>query len=269
MSNGVIINSSVFAVVTASSPMTKMLKSWKWAFLLPLSLACPVNAAPDSLQPSGEDIAVFRFDADEGGAASDALNSEATCTLGVETSWTKDGKSGGGIEFVERPSPLGAQSSFVRLPKGSLNGESFGISFWFLIPSQAPMDRDLYFVSNHHLYIRWVASRRAMEFGLKSPESGEYVGVSATLEKVAAAGGKSQTLEGDWFHFTGTYDGGKLRMYLDGILLGEANLQGSIADVEGFALGCQFWDPDPESAPNQFVGILDDLRFFRPAPATK
>jgi hypothetical protein len=269
MYNKIVINNSVFAVVTAASPITKMLKSWKWALLLPLTMVSAVNAAPDPLPASGEDIAVFHFDTDQGAVATDALNSGATCTLGIETTWTKNGKSGGGIEFIKRSSPLGAQSSLVRLPIGSLNGKSFGISFWFLIPSQAPIDRDLYFVSNHHFYIRWVASRRTMEFGLKSPESGEFVEAIASIEKAAIAGGKSQTLDGDWFHFTGTYDGQKLRMYLDGILIGETNLQGNIADLEGLALGCQFWDPDPEGSPNQFVGILDDLRFFKPTPATK
>ncbi|MFZ4683400.1 MAG: hypothetical protein ACOYMS_12915, partial [Terrimicrobiaceae bacterium] len=107
MRNELVINNSVFAVIAASHPIARMFKSWKPVFLLPLFLVSAVNAAPDPLQTSGEDIAVFRFDTDEGGVASDALNSGATCTLGAETSWTKDGKSGGGMEFVERPSPLG------------------------------------------------------------------------------------------------------------------------------------------------------------------
>jgi hypothetical protein len=217
---------------------------------------------------AGEDVAVFTFDQDEGSSASDSPNSAATCNFGPETRWTKNGKSGGGMEFFERQAPLGASSSVVRLPRGLLNGESFGISFWFLIPSQAPMDRDLFFISNGHLFIRWVAVRRAMEFGVISPVSGEWVGASGTIENVALSGRKSPTLEGHWFHFTGTYDGQKLRMHLDGILIGEASIQGTVAGMEEFSLGCQFWDPDP-AAPNQLVGILDDLRFFTPTPATE
>jgi hypothetical protein len=263
MSNENVINNSEFAGMPAACPITKIFRSWAGFLLLTFSIAIPVIAAPDPLQVSGEEIAVFHFDTDEGGVASDSLDSGATCTLGSETRWVKNGKSGGAIEFLERKSPLGPLSSVVRLPDSATHGESFGISFWFLIPSQVSMDQNLFFVSSDFLYIRWVASRRALEFGLKSPETGNYVGISSTIEQVAGASWKSETLEGSWFQFTGTYDGEKMRMYLDGVLLGEADLKGPLRGLGQLSLGCQFWEPDPAS-PNQFVGILDELRFFTP-----
>ena len=263
MSYEIVINNSEFAGMPPACPSTEIFRSWAGFLLLTLSTAIPVIAAPDPLHVSGEEIAVFHFDTDEGGIASDSLNSGATCSLGSETRWVKSGKSGGAIEFLERKSPLGPLSSVVRLPDSAAHGESLGISFWFLIPSQVSMDQDLFFVSSDFLYIRWVTSRRALEFGLKSPATGDYVGISSTIEQVAVASGKSETLEGNWFQFTGTCDGEKMRMYLDGILLGDADLKGPLPGLGLLTLGCQFWEPDPAS-PNQFVGILDDLRFFTP-----
>jgi hypothetical protein len=86
---------------------------------------------------------------------------------------------------------------------------------------------------------------------------------------VAPAALKSNTLEGFWYHFAGSYDGHTVRMYVDGKLLREATGKGVVANVEWFSLGCASWDPDSMTAPSQFLGVLDELRFSTLPPSVK
>jgi hypothetical protein len=228
--------------------------------------------SPVRLPPAATTVALFHFDQNTGKQPLAATGHGATGVLGPEVRWTPDGKFKGALEFIERTKPLGHNSTIVNLPPGALSGDAFAIDFWFLIPNTASMDRDLYFLSNNQVFFRWASQRRCLEFNLWLPKSGtpgEWVGCSSDLRAVAPAALKSYTLEGFWYHFAGSYDGHMVRMYVDGKLLGEAPGQGVVANVQWFSLGCASFDPDPTTAPNQFLGVLDELRFSAPPPAVK
>jgi len=64
--------------------------------------------------------------------------------------------------------------------------------------------------------------------------------------------------EGKWYHAVLTYDGSKVRAYINGELVGEASLTGSIAD-SGYDINI---GRNPAYEGDYFKGVIDEIRIF-------
>jgi len=68
---------------------------------------------------------------------------------------------------------------------------------------------------------------------------------------------------GRWVHVVGTYDGNKVTLYLDGMLLSTAIITSRVTSANrGVSVGADINGPDPASATSMFVGRIDDAAIF-------
>jgi len=67
---------------------------------------------------------------------------------------------------------------------------------------------------------------------------------------------------GEWYHFSGTYDNGTLRIYINGVLEGEKGETPPIAtsDLELW-IGADDW----QSPASSFAGVIDEVRIYSKA----
>jgi hypothetical protein len=75
-----------------------------------------------------------------------------------------------------------------------------------------------------------------------------------------AVNGQTQISEDDWIHVAGTYDGMKMRLYLDGVLDASSSLMGSIdSNTMPITIGASGFNDD------YFYGIIDEVRIYNRA----
>jgi hypothetical protein len=99
------------------------------------------------------------------------------------------------------------------------------------------------------------------ELGLDSRGSVEF-GV-ATLDAFVIVPSAAPAFD-TWAHLAGTFDGEVIRLYLDGVLIGEAPATDIVQDEHGITLGA---DNDLGLDDGFFDGALDEVRIYRRALA--
>jgi hypothetical protein len=67
---------------------------------------------------------------------------------------------------------------------------------------------------------------------------------------------------GEWYHFAGTYDGDALRVYINGVLEGEA---GGVPEIAPSELDLWIGADDHNLPTTSFPGILDEVRLYSKA----
>lgn len=83
------------------------------------------------------------------------------------------------------------------------------------------------------------------------------------IRLVAAPGGSAtgvnsaQINTGQWYHVVGTYDGSRIRLYVDGGLSGSATATGAMSYANNMYAG-ETYAPGT----NQFIGAIDDIRVY-------
>jgi beta-galactosidase len=103
-----------------------------------------------------------------------------------------------------------------RDPALDISSDKLSISFW-VYPE--PWNGDAYFVT-----------KSDYQFGLIQSDDANLEFYVTTDKKYAVRAGLPDNWIHNWHHAAGTYDGEKLRIYIDGTLLGEATCSGNILD---------------------------------------
>ena len=73
---------------------------------------------------------------------------------------------------------------------------------------------------------------------------------------------------GRWIHLAGTYDGQLMRLYVDGALIGSAEITGRIrVDDNAITVGGEENGPDPQVVDGELDGRVDEVRLYNRALA--
>jgi len=216
-----------------------------WCISILLGIAALSLAAP----PEDGLVLWFSFTkAPTGDTVEDLSGNGNDGRINGEVKWTSDGKYGGGMEF---------ENGGIIVPNSdSLTfKDAMTIALW-LKSDDVP---DAY--------------RRLVSCGWA--QSGSYIlGIDNHWMNMAFAwdivndGGtrfdanlNGLCIPGEWQFVTGTYDGEKLRLYVDGELKKESVASGKINGTFDIEIG---WGDAPPGA-GPFVGVMDEVRLYNRA----
>lgn len=162
--------------------------------------------------------------------------------------WTADGKYGGGMEF-ENGSITVANSDSLAFK------DTVTIALWMKSDEVPDAYRRLVncgWIENGSYILgidnHW--SNMALCWDIKSSDGTRY-----------DANGDGLCVPGTWQFVAGTYDGEKLRLYVDGELKTESAASGKINGGFDIEIG---WGAEPPGAA-PFVGVMDEIRFYNRA----
>lgn len=66
-----------------------------------------------------------------------------------------------------------------------------------------------------------------------------------------------------WIHLAGTYDGSTMRLYVDGVQIGERSLTGNIrVDNNAITIGGEENGSAPQIVDGEFEGLIDEVRIY-------
>lgn len=192
-------------------------------------------------------IAAYNFNAGSGSSLADLTGKGHTGTITGAT-WTASGKNSGALSF-------NGTSNWVTVADANdLDFTTgFTIEAW-VKPSTTTGWRT----------IAMKEATGSMPYGLYSTDDtgrppAVYGRVGAPGSEVRATGGSVLSTT-NWTHVTGTYNGSTLRVYVNGVQTGTANLSGNLVASTGVLRigGNSMWG-------EYFGGLMDDLRIYNRA----
>jgi hypothetical protein len=184
----------------------------------------------------------WKFDEGTGDIAADSSGNGNDGTLNGPVEWTTEGKIGGAMAFT-------GPYNFVLVPSApSLNPtQEITITAW-INPS-------------------WTGNNRILQ---KSTEG------SDTQYRLIKEGGNNIRVhfppisrfevtnnippQGEWTHLAATYDGSAIKVYYNGVVVGETAASGDMATTDGPLFIGNKWSQAP--AGDEFNGIMDDVRIY-------
>ncbi|HEY2479284.1 MAG TPA: LamG domain-containing protein [Solirubrobacterales bacterium] len=192
--------------------------------------------------PKQGPVAAYSFDEGEGTTVEDTTGDGHTATI-EDGIWT-DGRYGGGIGFDGK-----GGSECVSVPDSPelRFSEEFTLEAWVKPVGSADEDP---------VVVRESSGRDAFGLGLGSREDGEAEGFIGEGSGSKAAVGGERVREYEWVHLAATWDGSKIRLYVDGELAATETATSPPATGEGaLKIGCD--GPD-----GQFTGRIDEVRVY-------
>ena len=218
--------------------------------LLALALCSGVALAASSWMPSDADaasdqgpVAAYSFDAGEGAAAEDLTGNGHTATV-EGPDWTTAGRFGGALAFN------GAEEDCLTIPDSpdlALN-EEFTLEAW-VRPEGPDYTAPVFFkeAEGGAAYaISFGFAEYARPEGTISPEPSEEV----TVE------GSEDVPQYTWSHLALTFDGARMRLYVNGELVDSAETAGPVSSEAPLEIGCS---ANPKEA---FTGRIDEARVY-------
>ncbi len=226
------------------------------------------KAAPIQTPQQGP-IAAYSFDEGEGTSVEDLSGDGNTATI-EGTEWVPGGKYGGALEFD-------GEEDCVSIPESpELDfGEEFTLESW--VRPEGSLDHDPVIFKEGEGFPSYA-------LGVGIPHSGKAEGVIGQEGEGHQNVYSSEPLEANvWSHLALTYDGAKLRLFVDGELIASeavenadsgsagpltigcnalygAHFQGKIDEVRIYnrALGAGELDFTPPSPPTEYEAMLED-----------
>ena len=201
-----------------------------------------VNAG--STPPSGL-VAHYRLNATSGTVASDAAGSHSG-TLRNGAAWAP-GRHAGGVSFD-------GINDYISLPNINASGSGLTVAMWVKTSSFQPSIQQFLSkttgTSEGHDWSLGLSSGRRLRFRLRSN------GVTATL--TASSGDLPRDT---WYHAAATYDGTRMRLYVNGVEVGSASKSGAVAMRPSVPINLGRKPSNSE----YMKGILDDVRIYNRA----
>jgi Concanavalin A-like lectin/glucanases superfamily len=195
------------------------------------------------ITPKQGPVAAYSFDEGEPGVTTvaDVTGDGHTGTI-EEGEWTNHGRYGGAINFEGGTKCVSvADSPELRF------SEEFTLEAWV---------RPEGTIAEDPVVVRESSGKDAFGLGLGSREEGEAEGFIGEGSGSKAAVGGEEIREYEWVHLAATWDGSKIRLYVDGELADTETATGPPASGEGsLKIGCD--GPD-----GQFTGRVDEVRAY-------
>ena len=220
--------------------------------VVPQSRLYPAAGSTTPPPPSAAGpVAYWRFDETAGTSASDASGQGNTGTLLNGPAWWTAGKVGGALRFD-------GVNDYVRVSdSASLSSPSgqFSAAAWFYRAAD----------KGHWqcLVTRQLGSSWDDQYILGFYENSYRFGVHTTAGFPVAAGPRAPLSQ--WVHVAGTYDGGSIRLYVNGGLIGSVAASGTLLrDGRPLLIGGGHNDATG-AASETFNGWIDDVRIYNRA----
>ena len=225
--------------------VTHVRKAWQLGLLLLVALATVVLLeAPEPAYASEPPVAAYSFDEGEGETIEDLSGNEHTLAI-EEGEWTDKGRYGGAIDFDEVESCLSTPSTTdLQLT------EEFTLEAWVKPELN---------VSGDPVIVKEAEEGSSFALGLGFQEEGAaeaFIGEGAEETSVAS---EEEVPRNVWTHLAVTYDGAKLRLYVNGDLAGTQEVEDPPTAGSGpLRVGC---DEDN----GEFAGRIDEARVYNRA----
>ena len=204
-----------------------------------------VTVNPSSTLVSGL-VAHYRLNETSGTVADDAAGSY-NGTLRNGAAWAP-GRYAGGVSFD-------GVNDYISLPAINASGSGLTVAMWVRTSSFQPSDQQ--FLSKatgtseqQHDWMLGLSSGRRLRFRLRSNA------VTSTL--TANSGDLPQNT---WYHATATYDGTRMRLYVNGVEVGSTSKSGAVAMNPNVPVNL-----GRNSGGGRYMkGVLDDVRIYNRA----
>jgi hypothetical protein len=188
----------------------------------------------------------WTFDEGSGNIAADSSGNGNDGTLNGPVEWTTEGKIGGAMKFTGPYNYIQIQDS----PSLDM-ANAITITAW-INPSWTGNNRIMQKSSgggdNQYRLLKEWGDNMVFHLPGLSPDRLEFPGLP-TL--------------GEWTHLAATYDGSSMKVYYDGVVVGEQDSSGDLGTSDGtLCIGTKH-----ETAPagDEFNGMLDDVRIYNRA----
>lgn len=201
----------------------------------------PLRVQQASRAPAAGLLAWWPMDETGGTVAHDASGNGNDAELLRGPAWTPAGRLGAGLQFD-------GADDWLRARKVSISTNAITLAAWVRHDSLGLKDQ-CYVAMGDAAFIRH-----------DDPNAGQlnsFVKVGANTEHLRV---NNVLIPKRWHHVACTWDGKVHRLYLDGRLLAEQPLQGTLAAATGAEIGSQWggWS-------NFMHGVLDDVRIYNRA----
>jgi hypothetical protein len=197
------------------------------------------------LEEPGREIARWAFDEGRGTIAHDSVgNNDATIEAG--TAWVNDRDRGWCLGFD-------GSNDYASVPSTSnLNPSTMTVSAWIKAETWTPESWRGCIVSKDD----WERGRHG--YALRCGDNGRLSCVISTGTGWPDAVSNAVMHTGHWYHVAGTYDGGNIKVYINGIESGSASASGPI-DGSSYDLNI---GRGTYAKDRLFHGMIDDVRLF-------
>lgn len=186
---------------------------------------------------------LFEIDGDVGRDSSENSNDG---NVEGDPEWTEDGKFGGGLRFD-------AVDDVIKVPM-TVDYDEITVMVWAMEEGSPVRPR---IVSNDHTDV----SMKGFQLMYNTAGSGSWFDVGDGARRVGASFAYRAEI-GEWYHFTGTYDGSTVMAYIDGQVMAEAGgLSDPIADSGiDVHIGTSTY-----AFSDALKGVLDEVAIFNKA----
>jgi hypothetical protein len=216
------------------------------SFVLVLGLANTSVVSAIDLDTDPALVGWWTFDEGSGNIAADSSGNGNDGTLNGPVEWTADGKVGGAMKFTGPYNYIQIQDS----PSLDMTDE-ITIAAW-INPSWTGNNRIMQKSSgggdNQYRLLKEWGDNMVFHLPGLSPDRLEFPGLPPL---------------GEWTHLAATYDGSSMKVYYDGVVVGEMDASGQLGTSDGtLTIGTKH-----ETAPagDEFNGMLDDIRIYNRA----
>jgi hypothetical protein len=182
----------------------------------------------------------------EGDVGKDSSENANDGNVEGDPEWTSDGKFGGGLHFD-------AVDDVIKVPM-TVDYDEITVMVWAMEEGSPVRPR---IVSNDHTDV----SMKGFQLMYNTAGSGSWFDVGDGARRVGASFAYTAEI-GEWYHFTGTYDGSTVRAYIDGEVMAEAGgLSDPIADSGiDVHIGTSTY-----AFSDALKGVLDEVAIFNKA----
>jgi hypothetical protein len=223
-----------------------------WGIAIGLLLSTSIAAAVSGTTPSSGGPSVYlNFNEGSGNLALDASSNGNTGTIhGNAYRVDNDG--------CVKALVLDGNGSYVSLPYTPQNhpADAITVSLWFYVNNTLPQTLVSTYADGGGYRLGFDEGNDLLwTLGLENPERS----VSVVIQN-------EDIVPGQWHQVTGSYDGQKVKIYLDGVLRNQVNASGSInyADENDVLIGANAGpgeSPD-QNSPDYLAGAIDEVRIY-------
>lgn len=202
--------------------------------------------------PTNGLVLYYSFDSDPGSVIADE---SGTGNQGVRQgcTWVVDGYRGGALRFD-------GVSDHLRVANTpSINSAAFTVSAWVKSEqAQAEVDAGIFGKHRQHDNVNswWV---HQAQDAIRTPTWGQYYG--SFVNTRVPLGGAIQ----EWFMVSATYDGQKIRLYIDGVLREEQAITGYTGNGYDLLIGSGEFAWEGGGAQRLWQGLIDEPRMYNRA----